>query len=106
MGLQIRELTPVGLESASVAEIEVPPGSRHETARSTRSDKVYICIQGKVTFRVENSGVELETGDVLLIKKNEWFDYVNDTESPVKMVLLHIPPFDINSEEFKSKEII
>ena len=41
-GLQIRELTPAGLESVSVAEIEVARGAYHPWARSTKCDKIYI----------------------------------------------------------------
>ena len=44
-GLQIRELTPAQLQSASVAEIEVAPGAKHETARSMHSDKLYLCTE-------------------------------------------------------------
>jgi mannose-6-phosphate isomerase-like protein (cupin superfamily) len=99
-GLQIRELTPGGLQSASVAEIGVVPGAKHLTARSTRSDKLYLCMEGKVSFRVENEPLSLEPRDLLLIRKGEWFDYRNECGEIARLVLIHIPPFDLASEEF------
>ena len=75
MGLQIRELTPDGLVSASVAEVEIAPGAKHETARSTRSDKLYVCIEGGISFRIEERDIKLELRDLLLIRRGEWFSY-------------------------------
>jgi mannose-6-phosphate isomerase-like protein (cupin superfamily) len=99
-GLQIRELTPQELLSASVAEIEVVPGVKHERARSRRSDKLYICIEGEVSFRVENESVSLTPRDLLLIRKGEWFDYRNACGQIARLLLIHVPPFDLRSEEF------
>ncbi len=104
MGLQIRELTPDGLVSASVAEVEIAPGARHETARSMRSDKVYVCIEGGISFRVEEKDVKLEPGDVLLIRRGEWFSYHNEKDTVSRVMLIHIPPFDPESEEFRNSE--
>ena len=59
-GLQIRELTPGGLQTASDAEIEVAADVRHRRARSTRSDKLYLCAGGTVSFRVEDTDIQLE----------------------------------------------
>jgi SAM-dependent methyltransferase/ribosomal protein S18 acetylase RimI-like enzyme/mannose-6-phosphate isomerase-like protein (cupin superfamily) len=99
-GLQIRELTPAQLQSVSVAEIEVAPGAKHETARSTRSDKLYVCIEGKLSFRVEDEPVSLEPRDLLLIRKGEWFSYRNDGEQPARLILIYIPSFDLQCAEF------
>ena len=79
-GLKIRELTPRDLSEASIAEIEVAPGCSHQRARSNKSGKIYFCLQGAVSFRVEGQDVALENQDLLLIPKNEWFDYRNDKE--------------------------
>ena len=99
-GLQIRELTPNGLLSASVAEVEIAPGAKHDTARSTKSDKLYICVEGDISFRIENKDVNLEPRDLLLIHKGEWFNYHNKGNAVARVILIHIPPFDIESEEF------
>jgi mannose-6-phosphate isomerase-like protein (cupin superfamily) len=102
--LQIRELTPADLHSASVAEVEVHPGSRHETARSTKCDKIYICIEGTMSFHVKDEYVKLECRDVLFVRKNEWFNYHNDSGNMARLIIVHIPPFDLESEEFQEKE--
>lgn len=100
-GLLIRELTPERMESASVTEVEVAPGTRHQTARSTNSDKIYVCVEGTVFFRVSRQNVSLEPRDVLLVRKDEWFDYHNDTANTARLILVHVPPFDLASEEFR-----
>ncbi len=53
-----------------------------------------------MSFRVEGQDVALENQDLLLIPKNEWFDYRNDKEETARLLLLHIPSFEIESEEF------
>ena len=103
-GLQIRELTPGDLSAASFAEIEVAPGIKHDRARTTRCDKVYLCLEGRPLFRVEERDVRLEARDLLLIRKNEWFEYLNDSDQIVRLFLVHVPPFDLESEEFRQEE--
>jgi mannose-6-phosphate isomerase-like protein (cupin superfamily) len=102
-GLTIRELTPKGLDTASFAQIEVPPGASHQTARSIRSDKVYYCTHGTVLFRVAGRAIKLDTGDLLLIPKGDWFSYRNDSSQTSRLFLVHIPPFDLEHEEFQDE---
>ena len=104
MGLQIRELTPDGLLSASVAEVEIAPGAKHEMARSIRSDKLYVCIEGSISFRIEERDIKLEPRDLLLIRRGEWFNYHNESGAVSRVILIHIPPFDLESEEFRNSE--
>ena len=99
-GLKIRELTPGDLSEASIAEIQVAPGCSHQRARSNKSDKIYFCLQGAVSFRVEGQDVALVNQDLLLIPKNEWFDYRNDQAETARLLLIHIPPYEIEAEEF------
>ncbi len=99
-GLKIRELTPRGSSEASVAEIEVAPACSHQRARSSKSDKIYFCLDGAVSFWVEGRDVALGSKDLLLIRKNEWFDYRNDSQETARLLLIHIPPFEIEAEEF------
>ncbi len=99
-GLKIRELSPRALYEASIAEIEVAPGCSHKRARSSKSDKIYFCFQGAVSFRVEDRDVALDNQDLLLIPKNEWFDYRNDNAETARLLLFHIPAFEIEAEEF------
>ena len=102
-GLTIRELTPKGIDTASFAEIEVPPGASHQTARSIRSDKVYFCTLGTVLFQVAGGEFRLDTSDLLLIPKGAWFSYRNDTNQIARLFLVHIPPFDLEYEEFQNE---
>lgn len=99
-GLQIHELTPGGLGSISVAEIEVAPGAHHPTARSTKCDKIYICSEGTISFHVEGKAIQLTTRDLLFIAKNQWFEYRNESVKVARLTLIHVPPFDLESEEF------
>ena len=99
-GLKIREFTPGHLSEASIAEIEVASGCRHKRARSSKSDKIYFGLQGKVLFWVGGQEVALGERELLLIPRNEWFDYRNDNQDTGRLLLIHIPPFDIDAEEF------
>ncbi len=64
-GLSIRKLTPASLQTASIATIDVPAGARHRTARSSRSDKLYVCLEGPITFVVQDREITLGELDVL-----------------------------------------
>ena len=62
--------------------------------------KIYFCLQGAVSFRIEGQDVALVNQDLLLIPKNEWFDYRNDQAETARLLLIHIPSFEIEAEEF------
>ncbi len=102
-GLQIRELTPDSLKTASVAEIEIVPGAKHDTARSIKSDKIYICTEGKVRFIVDKKPVVLKPTDLLFIEKGKWFSYSSGSTKTSRVILIHIPPFDGENEQFLNK---
>ena len=99
-GLGIRELTPKELHSASIAAIDVPSGAGHRTARSSRSDKLYVCLEGHIAFVLEEREFELAAMDVLHVPRGAWFSYCNAKDRPARLLLIHIPPFDLASEEF------
>jgi len=100
-GLKIKELTPDDLTSASVAEVEINPGVKHKMARSLKSDKIYICIEGEIAFHVESEYIRMEPGDLLFIQRDEWFSYQNDKDNISRVILVHVPPFDLESEQFR-----
>ena len=100
--LVIRELSPEGYETLSVAEVRVLPGAAHPKARSTKSDKLYICIEGTVSFEVNGESKLLAPLDVLLIPVSEWFFYRNDGSMESRLLLIHSPPFDLDCEEISS----
>ena len=103
-GLEIRELTPERLHSASIAAIDVPPGAAHRNARSSRSDKLYVCIEGRIAFVVMDRECDLEAVDVLHVPRGEWFSYRNVENQTARLLLVHVPPFDLASEEFSDKD--
>lgn len=105
MGLLIRDPAPKSLQSASVAHVEVPPGVAHPRARSTRSDKLYICIDGSLEFVIDGERVEIEPVDLLVIEKGEWFEYRNTGARAAAALLVHIPPFDLSNEVFESRHV-
>lgn len=104
-GLGVRDLIPHFLASASVAHIEVAPGASHAAAKSTRSDKLYICFRGKPTFEVNGEQIQLSPLDLLVVQRNEWFSYRNASDDRVDLFLVHVPPFDLNSEVFADQGI-
>ena len=69
MGLLIRDPVLDSTSSASVALIEVAPGVSHPQAKSTKSEKLYICIEGSLVFVVDGNRVEVEPIDLLVIRK-------------------------------------
>ena len=103
-GLKIRDLTSaLPAASASIAHIEVKPGAEHLTARSTKSDKYYVCVRGAVRFVVEGEPASLSIGDLLIVERGEWFSYCNPDPDPAELLLIHVPPFELDHEEFASE---
>ena len=99
-GLWISELTPAGLERASVAEVSVPPLESHARARSTRCEKLYVGLEGRVAFTLGERSIELAAGDTLAVPAGTWFAYENRGDAAARMLLVHVPPFDPDAEEF------
>ena len=103
-GLEFRGLIPGLLPSASVAHIEVPPGAAHATAKSTKNDKLYIVISGKLTFEVNGERIELGPLDLLVIQRDEWFNYRNESDDTAVLFLVHVPPYDSDGDVFLPPE--
>ena len=100
-GLKISDYTERMGGSASAAVIDVAPGVRHRTARSSISDKFYFCLHGRVSFRVGERAIILQAQDLLVVHRGEWFTYNNETDQHVRLLLVHVPPFDLSAEEFQ-----
>lgn len=97
-GLRIVDYTSENKLSSSVAEITIDPGTSHPKAYSKRSDKYYYVVSGNLEFTVENDSYSLAAGDVCIIAKRQKFSYRNTTEDAAKVVLVHTPEFDVQSE--------
>ena len=100
-GLRITDLTARSQSSASVACVEVAPSVAHATAKSTRSDKFYVCIAGCVVFEVNGQRIELGPLDLLVVERHEWFAYRNEGDQTATLLLVHVPPFALESEVFQ-----
>lgn len=97
-GLEIRDYTARQEGSSSVAEIIVPSGASHPETWSKRSDKYYYLISGQILFQDDNGPITLNVGDLCIIKRGQHFSYTNNSPKPAKMILVHTPSFDIESE--------
>mgnify|MGYP005838678467 CR=1 FL=1 len=102
--LQIWDYKPECEQSASVALVQLKPGASHGRARSTRSDKYYYVLGGLVEFEVDEIVYWLAQGDMLIVPRGEWFDYRNGSAETASLLLVHIPPFRLEQEEFASEK--
>ena len=100
-GLQIVDYTSEANGSSSFAEITVLPGVSHRRAYSKRSDKYYYVVSGDVEFVVEDRIFGLGTGDVCVILKGQRFSYRNTSGEQTRLILVHTPSFDLESEVFE-----
>ncbi len=99
-GLRIFDYTAGRELGSSLAVIEVPAGARHPAAWSKRSDKYYLVSAGSIAFVLDGVQNELATGDFCLVRRGSRFSYSNPTATPARLVLVHTPSFDLESEVF------
>jgi mannose-6-phosphate isomerase-like protein (cupin superfamily) len=99
-GLQIRDMTHGKATAASLAVLRVLPGRSHRRARSTRSEKQYYVVGGRVRFEIDGVESDLEAGDLCVVSAGTPFSYRNQERSAATLVLIHTPPFDPANEEF------
>jgi mannose-6-phosphate isomerase-like protein (cupin superfamily) len=101
-GLVIADYTTGrGELSSSLARIEVAPGVAHMLSWSTRSDKYYYVVSGRLEFEVDGAAERLEPGDALVIRQGQRFRYANDSDEPAALLLVHTPPFLLEAERFE-----
>lgn len=100
-GLVIRDPALASLTSASVALIDVPPGASHPRAKSVESDKLYVCVSGTLAFTVEGTRIEMGSPALLVVPRGEWFAYENRGDAAATVLLVHVPPFNLESEVFE-----
>jgi mannose-6-phosphate isomerase-like protein (cupin superfamily) len=61
-------------------------------------------LGGLVEFEVGQIVYWLAQGDLLIIPKGEWFDYRNGGTELVTLLVIHVPPFRLDAEEFAGEE--
>jgi mannose-6-phosphate isomerase-like protein (cupin superfamily) len=102
-GLEIRDYTAGMESSSSIAEVTVPAGTRHRTAWSRRSDKLYLMLRGRLSFVLGGEPQDLCAGDCCIIRKGDRFSYRNPTREPATVLLVHTPSFDLSEEVFEDE---
>jgi mannose-6-phosphate isomerase-like protein (cupin superfamily) len=97
-GLSIFDYTADATLSSSFAVIDVPPGGTHAEAWSRRSDKYYLVIAGELEFSLQGEVFSLGPSDFCFVQKGQRFAYGNRGASPARLVLVHTPSFELESE--------
>ncbi|NIM47055.1 MAG: cupin domain-containing protein [Candidatus Aenigmarchaeota archaeon] len=82
-------------ERASAAMFEVT--GKHGKVKSLVSDRVYLVLEGKGEFKINEEVVPVEKNDVIIIPKNTPYDY-KAVERTLKLFLVHTPAFDESKE--------
>ena len=100
-GLRIFDYTASQDTQSSFAEITVPPGISHKVSWSKRSDKYYYVIQGNINFTIGEEQKQMSSGDVCIIPKGVRFWYMNQGATDAKLILIHTPGFQLESEVFE-----
>lgn len=88
--LEIRDVTPSGLNRVKLAQIEVPIGADNPPFAAAGADKVYVCMRGEVEFVIEGETARLGAGDVLLVEANEQYSYHNGGYEPAWLTLIQL----------------
>ncbi len=103
-GLQILDYTAGRDLSSSIAQITVPPGVRHRTAWSRRSDKYYVVLDGTLSFTLGDDCLDLDRGDCCIVPRGTRFGYRNSSGAEVRLLLVHSPSFDLSEEIFEDDD--
>lgn len=99
-GLIISDFTATLNTSSSLARIRVLPHALHRRAWSKECDKYYYIISGQLQFTLDSIEHTLREGDVCIVPQGHKFSNVNTTETPVELVLMHTPRFNLDAEVF------
>ncbi len=99
-GIRILDYTAGRDTRSSLAVVEVPPGGRHQEAYSQRSEKFYYVVAGRVAFSLDEDEYDLIAGDLCVVDQGRHFSYVNRTQDAARLLLVHTPSFQLESEVF------
>jgi mannose-6-phosphate isomerase-like protein (cupin superfamily) len=100
-GLTIYDFTAALDTSSSLARIHVPSCAHHRRAWSRACDKYYYVISGQLQFMLDGVEYSLGAGDLCIVPKGHRFSYANRTETPVELLLIHTPRFNLQAEVFE-----
>ena len=82
-------------ENASAAYFEVT-GSHGKTT-TTRSDRIYLVLEGEGEFVIDGEATEVSKDDVVIVPKNTPYDYTAKN-GMMKLFLVHTPSFNPDFE--------
>ncbi len=82
-------------ENASAAYFEVT-GS-HGKAKTTRSDRIYLVLDGHGEFIIDDREIPVEKNDVVIVPRNTPYDY-RSTKGVLKLFLVHTPSYNPDFE--------
>ena len=99
-GLFIYDFTAGQATNASFAVINVPVGIRHREAWSKRSDKYYYVVSGQLGFTLDGVEYLLSQGHFCRVAQGQKFSYHNRGTEAVRLILVHVPSFELASEIF------
>lgn len=101
-GITITDLTPPdSIWQGSLVEVDVPAGTLHPLARSTKCETFYYCDRGELDFEVEADRFHVKTGDLVVIEPGQWYRYHNASGGPVRLLSFNIPPYDPAATEIR-----
>ncbi len=80
---------------ASAATVEIT--GRHGKAKSLVSDIIYLVLEGKGEFIINEEIIPIEKNDVIIVPKNTPYDY-RAVDGTLKLYLVHTPAFDEHKE--------
>jgi RimJ/RimL family protein N-acetyltransferase len=93
-GLNVRDYGAVADGNASVATVEVPPKGGHPYAYSSRSDKVFMMLQGALRFDIDGIAYTAKADDVVVVPKGQLFQYFDWQGQPARVLVIHVPALD------------
>ena len=79
-------------ENASAVYFEVD--GAHGKVKTTKSDRIYLILEGSGEFIIDDRIVQVEKMDVIIVPKNTFYDY----KGKMKLFLVHSPAFDEDAE--------
>jgi mannose-6-phosphate isomerase-like protein (cupin superfamily) len=100
-GLAISDYTAGHDVSSSFAKISVGIGVSHKMSWSSRSDKYYYVMRGKLAFTVDGEERDLGAGDVCIVKVGSRFSYTNPGPDEAVLILVHTLSFKLECESFE-----
>lgn len=81
-----------GTGSVSVARMEAPPGWG-EPEQTPEFDEITIMLEGKMLIEINGEDIILETGQTILVHKNQTVRYSNPFEEKAVYWAVCIPAF-------------